>query len=340
MKAVLLSAPFKLELKDIKKPVPMDHDVLIKVEATGICGSDLHTYRGTHPFRIPPLFPGHEFAGRVEEVGKKVNSICVGDSVTVEPWTHCGKCEYCLQGRTNLCPSKVAMGTNEWHGSFAEYVVAPEYVVYKLPSGVSYEEGALIEPLAASVHAVRRSEVKLGETALVFGAGTIGLGVLLFLNKAGISKTIITDIDDFNLLLAKQLGATRTVNVKDESVYKVVHEITGGKGVDIVIIAAGVKNLVQEATRIIKKNGKIIVIAIFDEILQVDMFKIVNGEHNICGSWAYTKKDFDIVMNFIALRKINPKPLITHHFSLNERNKAFAILDKRSEKAVKILFTF
>lgn len=340
MKAVLLSAPFKLELKDIEKPVPGDHDVLVKVEATGICGSDLHTYRGTHPFRIPPLFPGHEFAGRVTDVGKKVNNIQIGDSVTVEPWTHCGKCDYCLEGRTNLCSNKVAMGTNEWKGSFAEYVVSPESLVYKLPSEVSYEEGALIEPLAASVHAVRRSEVKLGETALVFGAGTIGLGILLFLNKAGISKTIITDIDDFNLSLAKQLGATRTVNVIDESIYKVVHEITSGKGVDIVIIAAGVKNLVQEATRIIKKNGKIIVIAIFDEMLPVDMFKIVNGEHNIRGSWAYTKKDFDIVMNFIALRKINPKPLITHHFSLNETNKAFTILDQRSEKVVKILFTF
>jgi len=340
MKAILLSAPFKLELKDIKKPVPGNHDVLIKVKATGICGSDLHTYRGTHPFRIPPLFPGHEFAGRVEEVGKKVINIHVGDSVTVEPWTHCGKCDYCLEGKTNLCPNKVAMGTNEWHGSFAEYVVAPEYVVYKLPDEVWYEEGALIEPLAASVHAVRRAEVKLGETALVFGAGTIGLGTLLFLNEAGITKTIITDIDDFNLSLAKQLGATRTVNVKDEVVHEVVHEITDGRGVDIVIIAAGVKSLVKEATTIIKKNGKIIVPAIFNEMLQVDMFKVVNGEHNIRGSWAYTKKDFDIVIDLITLGKINPKPLITHRFSLNEANDAFAILDQRSEKAVKILFTF
>lgn len=340
MKALLLSAPFKLELKDIEKPIPGDHDVLIKVEATGICGSDLHAYRGTHPFRIPPLFPGHEFAGRVEEVGKKVNNIQVGDSVTVEPWTHCGKCDYCLEGRTNLCSNKVAMGTNEWQGSFAEYVVAPEYAVYNLLGEVSYEEGALIEPLAASVHAVRRATIELGETALVFGAGTIGLGVLLFLNEAGITRTIVTDIDDFNLALAKQLGAAKTVNVKDELIHEVVHEITGGKGVDIVIIAAAAKNLIQEATTIIKKNGKIIIPAIFDEMLQVDMFKIVNCEHNIHGSWAYTKKDFNIVINFIALRKISPKPLITHHFSLNEANKAFTILDQRSEKVVKILFTF
>lgn len=340
MKAALLVAPFKLEIKEIDKPFPGDNEVLIKVKATGICGSDLHAFRGTHPFRTPPVILGHEMAGEVEKVGEKVQGIRPGDSVTVEPQTHCGRCSYCFEGKYNLCLHKRVMGTDEWQGSFAEYVVAPEDIVYKLPEGVSYEEGAFVEPLAVSVHAVREARVRLGESVAVLGAGAIGLGILTCLREVGATKLIVTDIENFNLKLASQLGATEVINVKENSLQEVVDKVTQGGGLDIVIIAAGEKSLVQEASKIVKKRGRIVVPAIFDELPEVDMFKIVYGERSIQGSWAYTGKDFNIAINLIALGKVNPKPLFTHYFSLDDAKSAFDILEKRSERAVKILFIF
>jgi L-iditol 2-dehydrogenase len=340
VKAVLLTAPFTVNIRETDKPEAGLNEVLIKVKATSICGSDLHAYRGTHPFRNPPVILGHELAGEVEQVGTGVKMIRVGEAVTVEPWKHCGRCPYCLEGKYNLCTGKQAMGTTAWQGSFAEYVVAPEGVVHKLPQGVSYEEGALVEPLAVGVHTVGEARVRLGESVVVLGAGSIGLMILTCLRVAGATKLIITDIENFNLKLAAQFGATETVNVKEKSVQEVVDKVTGGEGVDIAVIAAGEKSLVNEASKIAKKSGRIVVPAIFEQSPEVDMFKIVYGEQNIQGSWAYIGKDFNVAIDLLALGKIDLKPLISHHFPLDDAEKAFDILDKRSKKVVKILFTF
>ena len=340
MKAALLAAPFRWEIKDIDKPSPEANEILIKVKVAGICGSDLHAYRGTHPFRTPPLVSGHELAGEVERVGGKVQKIQPGDSVTVEPWTHCGSCAYCLEGKYNLCLHRLGMGTTEWQGSFAEYVVVPEDSVYKLPGGVSYEEGALVEPLAVSVHTVREIGIGLGESVVILGTGTIGLGIIACLHASGATRLIVTDVEDLNLKIAANLGATRGVNVKERSIQEVVDEVTDGKGVDIAVIAAGEESLVRDASEIVKKRGRIIVPAIFDNYPGMDMFRVVYGEQNIQGSWAYTGKDFDIAIDLLASGKISVKSLVTHRFSLREVERAFDILDKRRERAIKALFVF
>jgi L-iditol 2-dehydrogenase len=340
MKACVLKKPFELVIDDVEQRQPADDEVLIGVKAAGICGSDLHAYRGTHPFRKPPIISGHEFSGRVEAVGRDVRKVRSGEPVTVEPWTHCGMCAYCSQGKTNLCLDKVAMGTSDWPGCFAEYVVAPENVVYKLPENVSYEIGALIEPLAASMHAVRRVGVESDETAVIFGAGAIGLGILICLCVTGITRVVVTDVVDFNLDVAKKLGATAAVNVKQQSIREEVENITGGKGADIVFIAAGVGSLMQEAVEVAGKDGRISVPAIFDAPVEIDMFKVVFAERNLHGSWAYTRKDFEIIIDLLTLGKIDPLPLITHRFALDEAAKALQIFDARSENAIKMLFRF
>lgn len=335
-----MKTPFTVEVINLDKPSLRGNEVLIKVKATGICGSDVHAYRGTHPFRKPPVILGHEIAGEVEEVGKKVKNIQLGDPITVEPQTHCGSCPYCFEGKYNLCLQKKVMGTSEWRGSFAEYVVAPEDILYKLPEEVTYEKGALVEPLAVGVHTVKEAKLRLGESVVIFGAGTIGLVVLACLHVAGATKVVVTDIQEFNLKLASQLGATQTVNVNKLSPKKAVDKLTGGRGVDVAIIAAAVEGLVKEATQVVKKTGRIIVPAIFDEYAKVDMFPIVYGEQHLQGSWAYTKKDFTIAIDLLALGKVNLNSLITHRIPLDNAQKAFEVLDKRSEKVVKILFNF
>ncbi len=340
MKAALLIAPFTLDIREIDKPKPKPEEVLIKMKTTGICGSDLHAYRGTHPFRKPPVVLGHELAGEVEQVGMRVKTIEVGDVVTVEPWIYCGKCPYCLEERYNLCVDKRGMGTSEWQGSFAEYVVAPEDTVCKLPEGMSYEEGALIEPLAVGVHIVQEAKLNLGESVVIFGAGTIGLATLSCLIVAGITRIIVTDVEDFNLKLASQIGATHIVNIRKESLGKVVNEVTGGKGVDLAIVAAGVESLVGDATKVIRGRGRVIVPAIFSEYVKVDMFPVMCGEKHIQGAMTYTGKNFATAINLLALSKISIKPLITHRIPLDGAGRAFNILDKKKEKVIKILFTF
>ncbi len=338
MKACVLKRPYVIEITEMERPRPRPREVLVRVKATGLCGSDLHAYRGTHKFRIPPIVSGHELAGVVEEAGSEVKLLKRGDRVTVEPWTHCGRCEFCIAGRSNLCTDKVAMGTELWGGSFAEYVTAPEEVAYRLPENVSFEAGALIEPLAASMHAVRRAGTRPGERAVVFGAGTIGLSILLLLKASGIVGCLVTDIEDFNLDIAERLGAERTVNTKKSSLSDAVSEFTRGRGVDVAFVAAGAGRLVQDATQLLKRGGKIAVPAIFEGPLSIDMFPPVFGEHDILGSWSYTKKDFDIVIDLLSNGALDPIPLVTHRMPLEDAGRAFSIADKRSENAVKMLF--
>jgi len=337
MKACILKKPYEVEITEMETPKPGPREVLIRVKATGLCGSDLHAYRGTHKFRIPPIVSGHELAGVVEKTGDEVRLLKKGDRVTVEPWTHCGRCEFCIAGRSNLCTDKVAMGTARWSGSFAEYVTAPEAVTYRLPENVSFETGTLIEPLAASMHALRRVGMRPGERAVVFGAGAIGLSILLLLKACGTVGCIVTDVEDFNLEIATVLGAERTVNTKKSSLSDAVLELTRGMGADVAFVAAGASRLVQDATQVLKRGGKIAVPAIFDGPVSLDMFPAVFGEQDILGSWSYTKRDFDVVIDLLSNGMLDPMPLITHRMPLEDVGQAFAIADKRSENIVKML---
>lgn len=183
MKVTILSNVYKINVIEIEKPKIKENEVLIRVKSSGICGSDLHAYRGHHPFRKPPVILGHEVSGVVEELGKAVDNIKVGDRVTVEPQLGCGECVYCLEGKYNLCINRRAPGIGSWMGSFSEYFVPPYKVVYKLPDTVNYDRGALIEPLAVGVHAVRNANIQLGDTIAILGAGTIGLMNLVVSKK-------------------------------------------------------------------------------------------------------------------------------------------------------------
>ncbi|MDR3265344.1 MAG: alcohol dehydrogenase catalytic domain-containing protein, partial [Synergistaceae bacterium] len=171
MKAAVVTGTEIVTIQDVEKPVPQDDEVLIKVVTAGVCGSDLHLFRGTHAFRKPPAILGHEVAGDIVEVGKNVKKFRVGDRVTVEPHVGCGECEFCRRDLVNLCTGKTAPGTSKWIGTFVEYFNAPEKTLYKLDEGVSYEVGTLIEPLAVAVHVLERRSVKEKDCLVILGAG-------------------------------------------------------------------------------------------------------------------------------------------------------------------------
>jgi len=334
MEAAILTDKYKIEIKEIEKPKIKDNEVLIKVKSTGICGSDLHAYRGCHPFRKPPVILGHEVSGVVEELGKAVDNIKIGDRVTVEPQLGCGKCEYCLAGKYNLCINRRAPGIGSWMGSFSEYFVSPCKAVYKLPDTVNYNIGALIEPLAVGVHAVRRANIQLGDTIAILGVGTIGLMTLVASKKAGASTIYVSDLSDYNLNKAKDLGADVLVNSNKSNILDII-EKREPNGVDNVIITAAFPHVWEEALKISKKGGGICIVGMFDEPVVTDLLQLLMSEKSIYTSWLYRREDFETSIKIA--QEVNLNSLITHKFLLKDTEKALKMMDDRKENIIKII---
>src|SRR5688572_6606674 len=232
MKALLLKEYRSLEVVDFPKPDVGPHEVLVRVGACGICGSDVHGYDGSTGRRIPPLVMGHEAAGVIEHVGGEVQDYAVGDRVTFDSTVSCGECEYCRSGRINLCDNRQVLGVScgdyRRHGAFAEYVAVPERILYKLPGSLPLEHAALIEAMSVAVHAVKRSPPKRDDDVVVVGSGMIGLLVIQVLRHYGCRRLIAVDVDDDRLSLAKRLGATEVINARSQDAAKQISELTDG----------------------------------------------------------------------------------------------------------------
>ena len=340
MKAALLTAPYQIGLQEVEKPRLGSYDVLIKVQCVGICGSDLHTYRGTHPFRKPPVILGHEMAGEVVEVAEDVSLFKKGDRVSVEPQTYCHHCPSCYQGNYNLCMNKRILGTTPWPGAFAEYVVIPEDKVYLLPDGLSFEEGAMVEPLAVGIRAAQMAQPRIGDTVIIMGSGTIGLATLVSLKEAGVTRTIATDVEDFNLAKAKELGAWTSVNVGRESLEEKVKEWTKGEGVDAAVIAVGVPSLIDESLGLVRKKGRVVLVALFDDKATIDAFKIVSTEAEVVGSWVYTGREFQAAIDLMSQGRIETNSFITHRWPIERAGEALDLVDRRTEDLIKIVLHF
>ncbi|WP_252312212.1 zinc-binding dehydrogenase [Sinobaca sp. H24] len=217
MKAVFVEEAEKIVLKEVEKPGIKEDEVLIKVFTAGICGSDIHTYKGLHPFRKPPVVIGHEVAGEVVDIGKHVSNVKVGDRVTVEPQLGTGESEGEMTGNVNYSDKRTAPGMGEWLGTMADYFVSPESLVVALPDSVSYERGVLVEPLAVGVHAAYKAAVKPDDKVAVLGSGPIGLLTLTAVRAKGVEQTVVTDVLDYSLDVARELGASATINIKGDS---------------------------------------------------------------------------------------------------------------------------
>jgi L-iditol 2-dehydrogenase len=338
VKAAVLTAHYQVEMQDVSEPEPRENEVKIKVVCAGICGSEVHAYKGTHPFRHPPSILGHETAGDVVAVGSAVTRFKVGDRVTVEPQIVCGTCDYCRAGHSNLCLNKIVLGTQTWIGAYAEYFVAPEQVVYKIPANVSYDEAVMIEPLAVGVHAVREANLQLGSSALILGAGTIGLCTLAAARAAGVMTTVVTDAVDFNLGVARDLGATATVNVRQGDVKSVVDKVSGGKGLDTAFVTVGFSPVVNQGLAGVHKRGQVVVIALFAGAFSVDdPFLVVGGERVLRGSQMYTGFDVQTALDLIGSGQVDAKMFLTQRLPMSEAQHGFEIVDKKLEDCVKVI---
>ncbi len=291
MRTLVYVEPRKMELRDAVIPIPSPTEVIVKVEASGVCGSDLHGYLGKSLNRKPPLIMGHEFAGVVASVGEAVRDLAPGAAVTVYPLITCGQCSACRRGETSQCPFREVIGIHR-PGGFAEFVVVPRASVIPLPAGISVFMASLAEPLANAVHIFNRNVHGIVRRIAIFGAGTQGLMALHLARLLSPAVVVSVDIVPARLALAERLGATATLNARTEDAVGRIRELTGREGVDLAIEAVGSTITRQAALASVRTGGTVALLGLGEETTPLNAVDIVNREITIRGSYAYTYDDF------------------------------------------------
>ncbi len=325
MKTAVMLGIGKMGFEERDIPQPKDNEVLVQLEYVGICGSDLHYYEtgaiGDYVVK-PPFVLGHEPGGTVVEVGKNVKHLKAGDRVALEPGRTCGHCEFCKEGKYNLCPDVVFFATPPVDGVFQEYVAHEADLCFKLPDNVSTMEGALIEPLAVGFHAAIQGDAHLGQKAVVMGAGCIGLVSMMALKARGVSEVYVVDIMEKRLEKALELGAAGVINGAKEDVVQKVNEITNGRGMDLVIETAGTEITTRQAIQIARKGSNIVLVGYSKTgEMTLPMSLVLDKELTFKTVFRY-RHIYPMAIEAVAAGKVDLKGIVTDIFTLDEAQKA------------------
>ena len=343
MRAALLDAQQHMTMIDADMPAVQHPDeVLIRVKTVGVCGSEVHAFYGTHPYRRAPVILGHEAAGDVVAVGEAVTHFKPGDRVVVDPQWTCGKCEYCLRGDINLCPSKKVLGTQVWPGAFGEYIVVPEETVFHLPDNLSYAQGSLVEPLTIGVHVARRANLQPGQAVAILGSGSIGGMISGVCRASGASTIISADIRQHCLDAARErLGATHDFLLPDSGFVDKVLALTGGQGVDAVFIAADDPALVNTAIQILKRRGRIVLVALLsEEPLEFQGYSLIAKEGEILGSLMANQSDVQRAIDLAASGQVDVLGIATHTLPIEQSQRGMEMVHTKDDGAIKVLLNF
>ncbi len=303
MKALVLEEYGQLVYRDMPEPEPGPDEVLIAVAACGICGSDVHGMDGSTGRRRPPIIMGHEAAGTIVHVGPTVQGWREGDRVTFDSTIYCGHCVPCCSGRVNLCDRRRVLGVScdeyRQHGAFAQFVAVPQQILYRLPEGLSFERAAMVEPVSVAVHAVERLPLRLDDTAVVVGAGMIGLLTLQALRAAGCGRIVALDVDPQRLELARQLGATAVIRSDQCDAVEEVRSLTDGRGADVVAEAVGITATVQTAVNSLRKGGHLVLVGNLSPSVKLPLQAVVTRELTLYGTCA-SSGEYPACLNLIA----------------------------------------
>lgn len=325
MKTAVMLGIGKMGFEERSIPVPKDDEVLVKLEYVGICGSDLHYYEqgriGDYIVE-PPFVLGHEPGGTVVEIGKNVTNLKVGDRVALEPGKTCGHCEFCRTGRYNLCPDVIFFATPPVDGVFQEYVAHEADLCFKLPDNVSTMEGALIEPLAVGFHAAQQGGAHMGQTAVVTGAGCIGLVSMMALKALGVTTVYAVDIMEKRLKKAMELGATGTVNGKEADTVSRIMELTEGRGCDLVIETSGTEICARQGIEMLTKGGTLVQVGYSASgNMNLPMGMVLDKEITIKSVFRY-RHIYPMAIQAVAEGKVNLKGIVTNIFELDDIQNA------------------
>jgi L-iditol 2-dehydrogenase len=323
-------------------PTPQiaDDEVLVRVRACGICGSDIHGYDGSTGRRIPPLVMGHEAAGEIDRVGAGVKDYRPGDRVTFDSTVSCGRCDYCKAGQINLCDDRKVLGVScgeyRRHGAFAEYVAVPARILYKLPASLPFERAALIEAVSVAVHAVGLRVPAPTEQVLVVGCGMIGLLVIQVLRAKGCANIIAVDVDAARLSLAERLGATHTLNGKDPETPAAIRQLTGDQGADVAFEVVGSTETLLAAIRGVRKGGTVVLIGNFKPKVDLPLQEVVSRQLTLLGSCA-SSGEYPECIDLLASGAVDVRPLISLTAPLEDGPGLFERLHRGGEGLMKVV---
>jgi len=340
MKALTLTAANEFTYGETAPPVCGPDDVLVAVKVCGICGSDIHGMDGSSGRRIPPIIMGHEASGVVETTGEDVTDWKPGDRVSFDSMIYCGSCAACHRGRTNLCENRqvigVSCGDYRRHGAFAEYVVVPQHVLVALPDDLTYEEAAFGEPVAVALHAVRVVAPEPGSTAVVVGAGLIGLLVVQALKRAGCERVLAVDLDPARLELARELGADDSLSSAGDDVLARIREWAGGDGADVAMEVVGISPTIQLAVGSVCKGGKIGAVGNLKALVEFPLQEVVTRELSVLGSCA-SSGEYGEALQAVSDGSIRVRPLISANVPIREGAEWFDRLSRGEESLLKVL---
>lgn len=340
MKALVLRDYKHFEYEDWPEPAVGPEEVLVQVKACGICGSDVHGMDGSTGRRRPPLIMGHEASGVIVGAGGKVKDWRKGDRVTFDSTIYCENCAFCRKGQINLCDNRRVLGVScvEYcrHGALAERIAVPQHILYRMPEAVSFEQAAMVEPVAIALHAVKRGGIKAGETAVVVGTGMIGLFVIQCLRVLGCKKIIGVDLEEDKLKLAKELGADVILKADQPDVVEKITEMTNGQGADLAMEVVGVAPTVQTAVGSLRKGGRLVLVGNVSPKVELPLQAVVTRELSLCGSCA-SAGEYPECMEMIATKKIRTDVLLSAVAPLSEGAAWFHRLYAREKGLMKVV---
>jgi len=341
MKALLYTEPYKLSITDVPVPRMGEDEVLIRVKACGICGSDVHGYTGKTGRRIPPLIMGHEASGTIEKMGSAVRGkLKVGQRVTFDSTVFCNRCHFCRSGMINHCLNRQVFGVSiknyRRHGGFAEYVTAPWWVVYPIPDELSFENAAMLEPAAVALHAINRTPIHPEDTVVVIGTGTIGLFTISCAKMKKPRRIIAIDPDSSRLKIASQMKADLVLNPGKDDILGTIRKATNSWGADVVLEAVGIPETVNQAFDIVRNNGQVTLIGNVTPRVEVSLQEVVSREINIRGTCASAGEHRDCIDLFTS-GKINPAPILSKVLPLSEGSEAFKELLEGKPGLLKVI---
>ena len=332
----VMTKPGEIVFQKVAIPVCKENQVLIKIMKIGICGSDIHVYHGKHPFTSYPVTQGHEVSGEIIDVGKHVQVFRKGQKATIEPQVYCGQCYPCRHGKYNLCEKLKVMGF-QTTGIASEYFAVDASKVTLLPEVISYEEGAMIEPLAVAVHSIKQIGDVEGKKIAVLGAGPIGNLVAQTAKGMGAESVMITDISQLRLEIAKECGIDVCVNSKEKDFGEAMLETFGSDKADAIFECAGNNITMGQAIKHARKGSDIVLVAVFDEIAQIDLAVVNDHELDIKSSMMYRHDDYVDAIRLVNEKKVYLQPLISKIFCFKDYKKAYEYIDENREATMKVM---
>jgi threonine dehydrogenase-like Zn-dependent dehydrogenase len=340
MKALVLEDYNKLVYKDWPQPKIAPDEVLVKVKAVGICGSDVHGFDGSTGRRKPPIIMGHEASGEIVEIGSLVNGWKTGDRVTFDSTIYPLNDWYTLKGMYNLSDNRMVLGVSPGeyrrHGAFAEYVNIPQHILYRLPDTVTFTQAAMVEPVAVAAHAVELSSVRWNDNVVVVGAGMIGLFVIQVLRSKGCGNIIAIDIDAEKLKMAKKLGANFTFSPQKENIMKEIQALTSDRGADIAFEVVGIESTLMTAIESVRKGGSVTLIGNLNPSVNFPLQTVVTRQLRIQGSCAICG-EYPAVLAMIASKQINVDSLLSAEAPLSQGSEWFNKLYKKEPGLIKVV---